>query len=118
MPPLSAPPADAAPPPGGGGGSRTDKGAATNQPPSTANLSPSQAAPSLPGGGGKTLQDCMGFWDKATHMSKQQWRAACQRTLNRIENLKVEADAAGLKLKQADGQKRPRQVEGQKPKVR
>jgi hypothetical protein len=26
----------------------------------------------------------MGFWEPATHMSKSQWRAACQRTLNRI----------------------------------
>jgi hypothetical protein len=33
----------------------------------------------------------MNFWDRGTHMSKQQWRAACKRTLNRLENLKVEA---------------------------
>ncbi len=30
----------------------------------------SSASPSAPGGGGKTLKDCMGFWDRATHMSK------------------------------------------------
>lgn len=41
----------------------------------------SQSAPSAPGGGGKTLADCMGFWDKATHMSKPEWRAACKRTM-------------------------------------
>jgi hypothetical protein len=51
-----------------------------------------QAAPSQPGGGGKSLQDCMGFWDKGTHMTKQEWRAACQRTLNRLDNLKAEID--------------------------
>jgi hypothetical protein len=43
--------------------------------------SDSEAAPSRPGGGGKSLQDCMGFWDAATHMSKREWRAACKRTL-------------------------------------
>ena len=44
-----------------------------------------ETAPSSPGGGGKTLSDCMGFWEPATHMSKAEWRAACQRTLNRIQ---------------------------------
>lgn len=47
--------------------------------------SPSETAPSAPGGGGKTLSDCMGFWDAGTHMTKQEWRAACKRTLNRIQ---------------------------------
>ena len=43
--------------------------------------SPSQTAPSAPGGGGKSLADCMGFWDRETHMTKAEWRVACQRTL-------------------------------------
>ena len=43
--------------------------------------SPSESAPSTPGGGGKTLQACMDFWEPATHMSKTEWRAACKRTL-------------------------------------
>jgi hypothetical protein len=47
--------------------------------------SPSEQAPSTPGGGGKTLSDCMAFWEPATHMSKSEWKAACQRTLNRIQ---------------------------------
>ncbi len=46
----------------------------------------SSAAPSAPGGGGKTLQDCMGFWEAATHMSKAEWKAACLRTMDRIAN--------------------------------
>lgn len=46
--------------------------------------SPSESAPSSPGGGGKTLADCMGFWDAGTHMTKQEWRMACQRTLGGI----------------------------------
>jgi hypothetical protein len=48
--------------------------------------SASQAAPSAPGGGGKTLQDCMSFWEAATHMSKAEWKAACLRTMGRINN--------------------------------
>jgi hypothetical protein len=34
----------------------------------------------------------MGFWDKGTHMTKREWRSACQRTLNRLDNLKVGLD--------------------------
>jgi hypothetical protein len=52
--------------------------------------SPSEQAPSAPGGGGKTLKDCMGFWDSATHMTKAEWRAACQRSLTRLDNLKLD----------------------------
>jgi len=31
--------------------------------------------------GGETLADCMGFWDRGTHMSKAEWKAACLRTM-------------------------------------
>jgi hypothetical protein len=44
-------------------------------------LSPG-ASPSMPGGGGDTLADCMDMWDAGTHMSKVEWREACARTLN------------------------------------
>src|SRR5262249_55862636 len=30
----------------------------------------------------ETLDDCMGYWDAATHMSKNEWRQACTRTLS------------------------------------
>ena len=43
--------------------------------------SPSESAPSAPGGGGKTLRACMDFWEPATHMSKTERRAACKRML-------------------------------------
>jgi hypothetical protein len=43
--------------------------------------SASEQAPSAPGGGGKSLAACMGFWDKATHMTKGEWRDACKRTM-------------------------------------
>jgi hypothetical protein len=32
----------------------------------------------------------MGFWDSATHMSKTEWRAACQRVQHRLDNLKID----------------------------
>jgi hypothetical protein len=59
---------------------------ATGGTPTNSNLalspgSSSESAPSTPGGGGKTLQACMIFWEPATHMSKIEWRAACQRTM-------------------------------------
>jgi hypothetical protein len=32
----------------------------------------------------------MGFWDRGTHMTKSEWRAACQRSIHHLDNLKVE----------------------------
>jgi hypothetical protein len=58
-------------------------GTATASTPTSA--SPSESAPSIPGGGGDTLEACMGFWDRGTHMTKTEWRTACTRTLNRID---------------------------------
>jgi hypothetical protein len=49
--------------------------------PGASSTSPSESAPSAPGGGGKTLADCMGFWDRETHMTKAEWKAACARTM-------------------------------------
>ena len=53
--------------------------------PAADSASPSEAAPSIPGGGGDTLADCMAFWDRGTHMSKVEWRSACTRTLHRLD---------------------------------
>jgi hypothetical protein len=64
-----------------GGPARTDLTASS----AASSASPSESAPSVPGGGGDTLQACMGFWDRGTHMSKVEWRAACTRTLNRLD---------------------------------
>jgi len=50
--------------------------------------SPSESAPSTPGGGGKSLGDCMGFWEPATHMTKAEWRAACMRTMQEYPNIR------------------------------
>jgi hypothetical protein len=57
-------------------------GAAPNLDPGTS------SAPSKPGGGGKGLADCMGFWDAATHMSKGEWRAACKRSMKEFPDIK------------------------------
>jgi hypothetical protein len=52
-----------------------------------ASSSPSESAPSAPGGGGKTLEACMGFWDRATHMTKAEWKAACLRTMDEFPDV-------------------------------
>ena len=59
-----------------GGGSRTNSPGLALSPGTSSEQTPSQ-----PGGGGKTLADCMGFWEPATHMTKTEWRAACLRTM-------------------------------------
>jgi hypothetical protein len=33
------------------------------------------------GAAGGTLDDCMAVWDPTTHMSKDEWRVTCKRTL-------------------------------------
>jgi hypothetical protein len=64
-----------------GGGTRSDTAASSSS---------SEAAPSVAGGGGKSMADCMGFWDRATHMTKAEWKGACARSLDRLATLKVD----------------------------
>src|SRR5262249_31052258 len=45
----------------------TNSSRASNLALSSDSPSPSQSAPSSPGGGGKTLQDCINFWEPTTH---------------------------------------------------
>jgi hypothetical protein len=47
----------------------------------SASITQSETASITAHGGGATLQDCMALWDAATHMSKQEWKAACKRTM-------------------------------------
>jgi hypothetical protein len=35
----------------------------------------------LSGGGRDTLEGCISFWDRETHMTKAEWKAACQRSI-------------------------------------
>src|SRR5215831_9449346 len=42
----------------------------------------------LQGGGRDTLEGCIGFWDRATHMTKAEWKAACQRSIVHREEIK------------------------------
>src|SRR5262249_23129048 len=74
--------------PTAGGTARTDSA-------SPLSTSPTEAAPTIPGGGGRSLQNCIDFWDQQTHMSKSEWNAACSRSLYRLENLKVETVGIG-----------------------
>jgi hypothetical protein len=62
---------------GSGGPARSD----TLGSPTPLSSSPAELAPSTAGGGGRTLKDCMAFWEPATHMTKREWEAACKRTL-------------------------------------
>jgi hypothetical protein len=43
--------------------------------------------PETPGGGREGLAACMEFWDSGTHMTKAEWKAACERSANRLENI-------------------------------
>jgi hypothetical protein len=68
----------------------TSSGAQSNlalSPGTSSTGSPSQNAPSAPGGGGKTLEACMGFWDRETHMTKVEWKAACLRTMQEYPSI-------------------------------
>jgi hypothetical protein len=55
--------------------------------PGSSGGSPSETAPSAPGGGGNTLADCMGFWDRGTHMTKAEWKAACVRSIQEFPSV-------------------------------
>jgi hypothetical protein len=45
------------------------------------------ALPETPGGGREGLAACMEFWDSGTHMSKAEWKAACERSVNHLETI-------------------------------
>ena len=68
----------------------TAGGAARVDSASPASTSPSEATPSIAGGGGLTLSDCMQFWDAATHMTKAEWKAACTRSMHRLDEVSRE----------------------------
>src|SRR5262245_23326998 len=42
---------------------------------------------STPGGGREGLAACLEFWDCATHMTKAEWKAACERSVHRLETI-------------------------------
>jgi len=42
---------------------------------------------SLQGGGRDTLEGCISFWDRATHMTKGEWKTACQRSIVHREEI-------------------------------
>lgn len=79
----------------GVGVTSTFVGGGSSIPPTSA--SPSESAPSAPGGGVPGFAACMGFWDAGTHMNKREWAAACRRTENRLQSLKSALDSAAGK---------------------
>jgi hypothetical protein len=79
---LTANPDTANPPPSGG---RPDPGGANSSP--AARKDAAQAA----------VAECVGLWDKDTHMTRAQWRATCNRIQNRLDG------ASGQAAGQASG---------------
>jgi hypothetical protein len=69
--------------------------------PTALSASPSESAQSTAGGGGWGLKDCMAYWDRDTHMSKSEWRGACQRSAHRLDNLRIDDLTLGLPNKTA-----------------
>lgn len=54
------------------------------------------------------VQECMRLWDKATHMTKQEWSRTCKRIQTRLDNLKVD----NLKIDKLDATKSARKKGG------
>jgi hypothetical protein len=100
--PLSPPPTKDLP---GGGGGTAPGGQKSSTPPDSSQASPgidgsASQRPTKPGGGGDSVEACMGFWDAGTHMSKQEWRTACRRVQNRLQDLsKSSQSSTGQKSK-------------------
>jgi hypothetical protein len=85
-----------------GGTVRNDKLAS----PTGSSISPSELAQSTAGGGGWGLEACMGYWDRGTHMTKSEWRRACERSARRLDNLKIDDLSLGLPKTEPPGRRR------------
>ena len=48
-------------------------------------------------GASYSLAECMKLWDAKTHMTRGQWRSACARVQNRLNNLQVTDEATPTK---------------------
>src|SRR5436190_1766948 len=94
--PGAASPNAAVPTPSGSG--RPDPGGANSSPGTAgAGKDPAKSA----------LADCMGLWDKGTHMTKAEWATTCRRVQGRLDNLKIDPvapSAASKRQKSARGQ--------------
>ena len=68
--------------------------AAAATPPADGATTPDATAPVPPypakvtEGPRHTLNDCMATWDKATHMTKADWRATCKRSIKEAERFR------------------------------
>ena len=49
-------------------------------------------APALPSrpNAAEAIAECILLWDRATHMTKQEWSRTCRRVQSRLDGLKVE----------------------------
>lgn len=63
----------------------------------------------------RTLADCMKLWERATHMTKAEWRATCQRSIKEHERSIRSAKAQSSLASDIKGE--PRRRRGVKPKA-
>jgi hypothetical protein len=74
---------------------RAGSGTAAPASPGGPALAPSPKSAASEPDAKERIADCVRLWDSGTHMSKQEWRRACERTMNRIENLTANAPTPG-----------------------
>jgi hypothetical protein len=92
---LTAPGAAAGPPLQGRTGEAYQGSGARPQPGGANSTAPGKAPKKT--GSDYSANECMGFWDAGTHMTKAEWRAACIRVQDRLQNLEDVAEAVGTK---------------------
>lgn len=93
---LPTPPAPPTPAPAAAIGVPTPRPAAVAPlsaalPSSTALATGGSTGVSLPGGGHEGLQACLEFWDRETHMTRAEWKVACQDSIKRRAGISLNA---------------------------
>lgn len=89
---------DAAPPSAGTGKRPTPGGAGSSQ--------QSRDTRTGKNPGSETYTSCLNMWERATHMSRQEWSRACRRVENRLQNLQLSEDLDRLKTGSAATRRR------------
>jgi hypothetical protein len=93
--PRTKPPAQPTPTPAAAIGAPAPPAAAVAPlsaaiPSSTALATGGSSGVSLPGGGHEGLQACLEFWDRETHMTKAEWKVACQDSIRRRASISLD----------------------------
>ncbi len=75
--------------PGGKELPSASSGKRRQQPGATGSIEPSRENRIGSNPASETLTSCLGMWEPATHMTRQQWAQACRRVENRLQSLTV-----------------------------